>query len=238
MENIPSYVHLTFMSCVVATFGFIYFAIHQASTNRSNVPVFYTTFCAIWIFVISLLSIQGFFQDYVSMPPRLFLGLGVLVLIIIGLMSSAGVRSFLADMPITTLTYIHIIRVPVEIVLWWLYINGAVSEVMTFEGVNYDILSGISAPFAGLFLVGMKSKSRIAAIIWNLLALALLVNIVIRAIMATPYFYNPTDFDVPNLAVFYFPYVLLPLFIVPAILFCHVASLYKLIFVSDDEEED
>ncbi|RED93838.1 hypothetical protein [Marinoscillum furvescens] len=237
MENIPSCVSLTFLACVVATFGFIYFAIQHAGGRGSNVPIFFTTLCAIWVFVVSLLSIQGFFQDYHAWPPRLMVGLAILLALLILLMSLSGVRRFIAEMPITTLTYIHIIRVPVEIVLWWLFINGVVSEVMTFEGVNYDILSGISAPFAGLFLVGMKSKSRIAAIIWNLLALGLLINIVVRAIMATPYFYNPVQFDVPNLAVFYFPYILLPLFVVPGVLFCHVASLYKLIFITEDTED-
>lgn len=85
-------------------------------------------------------------------------------------------RTFIEKLPITTLTYIHIVRVPIEIVLWWLFINSAVSETMTFEELNYDILSGISAPFVGLFFVDLKSKSCFATIIWNLLAMGLLVN--------------------------------------------------------------
>lgn len=153
------------------------------------------------------------------------------------LLSIRQSREFIAKMPITTLTYVHIIRVPVEIVLWWLFINGVVAELMTFQGLNYDILSGISAPFAGLFLVGMKSKSKFAAVIWNLITLALLVNIVFRAIQATPYFYDVALYDQPNIAVFYFPYILLPLFIVPTVFFCHFASLYKLIFTKEETED-
>ncbi len=108
--------------------------------------------------------------------------------------------------------------------------------MLTFEGINYDIVSGISAPFAGVFLVGMRSKSRIGAIIWNILALALLINIVARAISATPYFFDPDSFNVPNVAVFNFPYVLLPGFVVPMVLFSHIVSFIKL-FGRQEEEK-
>lgn len=237
MSNIPPYVSISFMACVLACFGFVYYAVDRASAKGSNLPVIMTTFVGIWIFIITLLTIQGFFLDFISRPPRLFMFFGIIVLIAIGLLSIKRSRVFIAKMPITTLTYIHIIRVPVEIVLWWLFMNGVVAESMTFQGLNYDILSGISAPFAGLFLVGMKSKSKFAAVIWNVLTMALLVNIVFRAIQATPYFYDVSLYDQPNIAVFYFPYILLPLFIVPAIVFCHIASLYKLMFIPDEPED-
>ncbi len=237
MNDLPIYISLTFFACVLASFGFIYYAILTAAGPKSNIPLFAITFMAVWIFVTSLMTINGFFQDYEAMPPRLIMMVLILVIFIVSLFLIPATRNFLNQMPITTLTYIHIIRVPVEIVLWWLFINGVVAESMTFEGVNFDILSGISAPFAGLFLVGLKSKSNIAAIIWNLLALGLLVNIVARAILATPYFYDPAVYDQPNIAVFYFPYVLLPLFVVPAVLFSHLVSLYQLIFLKEPEED-
>lgn len=139
-------------------------------------------------------------------------------------------------MPLTTLTYIHIIRVPVEIVLWWLYKEGQVGVLLTFEGINYDIVSGITAPFAGLFLVGMRSKSKFGALAWNVIALGLLVSIVYHAVLSTPYPFQKFGFEQPNVAVFHFPYIWLPTFVVPAVLFCHIASIYKLITSKDEEE--
>lgn len=235
METLPGYINLTFLACVITTFGFIYYAVLSASRPGSNAAVIVTTFLAIWIFVVTLVTFTGFLQDFESMPPRLIAGVALIVVTIIALFVTPSSRNFLARMPITTLTYIHIIRVPVEIVLYWLFVHGVVDEAMTFEGVNYDILSGISAPFAGLFFVGLKSKNKLAAIIWNLLALGLLINIVGRAILATPYFFDPLVNEQPNIAVFYFPYVLLPLFIVPAVFFSHLVSLYQLIFISDQD---
>lgn len=228
MENIPQYVSVTFFACVIATFGFLYYAYDRAS-EKGTATVFFTTLISVWIFIISLLTFQGFFENFEARPPRLILFVLPTLLVVLLSLIIRSSRKVIDKMPITTLTYIHIIRVPIEIVLWWLYVNGAVAESMTFEGLNYDILSGISAPFAGLFLVGLKSKSRISAILWNLITLALLVNIVFHALLATPYFYNPPPSAQANIAVFHFPFVLLPTFVVPAIFFCHVASLYKLI---------
>ena len=234
MENIPGYVSITFICTVIATFGFIYYAITVRADKNSNVPTMVVTFLLVWIFAISILTFYGFFRDFDSSPPRfLYLILPPLLLILSVLIHPGG-RSFLKKLPLTTLTYIHIVRVPVEIVLWWLSIEKVIPSIMTFEGMNYDILSGISAPFAGIFLVGLRSKSKIGAFIWNLLAFVLVVNIIYRAIASTPYFFDAASFEYPNIAVFYFPYVLLPAFIVPSILFSHLVSFYRLL--TDREE--
>ena len=42
-------------------------------------------------------------------------------------------------------------RVGVEVVLFWLFIKRVVPESMTFEGRNFDIISGITAPFVAYF---------------------------------------------------------------------------------------
>lgn len=235
MDSTPYYPAITFIACIFTTFGFLYYAITQASQAKDNTGIIFSTYTIIWTFLLIVLSSQNFFAHF-EMPPRLILFVLAPLTVIITLFSFQKSRQFIARMPITTLTYIHIVRVPVEIVLWWLYTYGVVSEAMTFQGINYDIVSGISAPFAGLFLVGMRSKSRLAAILWNVIAMVLLFNIVITSVRATPYFYNPQVFDQPNLAIFHFPYLMLPLFIVPAVLFCHLASLYQLIFIPAKEE--
>lgn len=137
-------------------------------------------------------------------------------------------------MPITSLTYLHIVRVPVEIVLWWLALHQMLPLLLTFEGINHDILSGVSAPFVAIFMVGQRSKSRIGAIIWNILAMGLLINIVGHALLSTPYPFQQFSFDQPNIAIFYFPFVWLPGFIVPAVLLSHLVSLMKLINKTED----
>ena len=45
-------------------------------------------------------------------------------------------------MNLRILTLLHIVRVPVEIVLYWLFISKAIPGLMTFNGRNFDILAG------------------------------------------------------------------------------------------------
>ncbi|WP_425392199.1 hypothetical protein [Ekhidna sp.] len=236
MEDIPGYVPGTFIAIVIAVLGFIYYAVNTAAPGRKNLtPSFVITILIGWIFLISVLTFNGYFTN-LSGIPKLPLFVGFTIVGILLLFIWPRTRAILMDMPITTLHYLHIVRVPVEMVLWWLAVSRAIPMDMTFEGSNLDIISGISAPFAAVFMVGARSQSKIGAIIWNLIALGLLVNIVSIAIGYLPYFYTPTGGEVGNLGVFYFPYVLLPTFIVPAVFFSHVVALYQLIFKKDQPQ--
>ena len=236
MEDVPSYVSATFIAIVLAVLGFLYYAISAATPNkRSITPSLVITLIVGWIFFVSVQTFNGYFTN-LSGLPRLPLMVAFTVAFILLCFIWPRTRTILMNMPITTLHYIHIVRVPVEMVLWWLAVSRAIPMDMTFEGGNLDIISGISAPFAAVFMVGARSKSRIGAIIWNVIALGLLANIVQMAVGYMPYFYTPTGGEVANLGVFYFPYVLLPTFIVPVVLFSHLVALYQLIFKKDQSQ--
>ncbi|MFK7953930.1 MAG: hypothetical protein AB8B73_13875 [Ekhidna sp.] len=237
METTPTYIAGTFITIVLALIGFIYYAVNAASNSKKDLtPAITLALLFSWIFVICTLTFNDFFQDF-SMPPRLFIFVGLTIISIVVLFAAPKSRAFLNKMPITTLTYLHIIRVPVEIVLWWLAISGLIPLDLTFEGSNLDIISGISAPFAAVFMVSGKSINRIGAIIWNVLAIGLLFNIVLRAISYTPYFYEQVaGGEVANNAMFHFPYVLLPTFVVPVVLFSHLVCLYQLFFKKDQSQ--
>ena len=237
MENIPAYISGTFLAIVAAAVGFIFYAVNFVAAGKRNfTPTIILTLLSVWIFLVSILTFNEFFLDF-SSPPRLMIFVGVTILTILVLLVYKRTRTFLNKMPITTLTYIHIIRVPVEMVLLWLGIIGAVGMELTFEGSNFDIISGITAPFVGVFMIGGRSKNRLGAIIWNFAALALLINIVVRAISYTPYFYEYTiGGQAQNIAVFYFPFVLLPTLVVPIVFFCHIVSLNQLLFVKEPSQ--
>lgn len=103
-----------------------------------------------------------------------------------------------------------------------------VPEAMTFEGQNFDILSGITAPVIYFLAFRNRRVNRPLLIAWNIAALLLLANIVTIAVLAFPSPIQQIAFDQPNRAVMYFPYVWLPAVVVPIVLFSHVASLWKL----------
>ncbi len=233
MDALPEYVSIIFVLTTAATCGFILFAAYYALDKKRNPVTILACILLLWLLVTGFLAFDGFFLNFQSFPPRLFVFVIPAILLVLYLLINPGTRTGLMKMPITSLTYIHIVRIPVELCLWWLFGAGLVAESMTFEGVNFDILAGISAPFAGVFLVGKKSNNKITAILWNLICLGLVLHIVIRAISLTPYFYDGSGADLQNVGVFYFPFVWLPAFVVPIVIFSHLVSLVQLMKKSD-----
>lgn len=229
MLEVPAFISYTFIAITITVLFFMVAAVDQATPKKTNfTATIVGTILIVWLFIVAVGSFYGFFLDYEARPPRLLIVFVINTLLIIIVFASGLSRRIIGRMSVTTLTYVHIIRVPVELVLWWLANEGKIDHQLTFEGSNFDILMGITAPFAAIFLVGSRSKSRFAAIAWNVIGIGMLANIVIMAIRATPYFYDPSQFADPNIAVFYFPLIWLPSFVVPAVLFSHLASLYLL----------
>jgi len=96
---------------------------------------------------------------------------------------------------------------------------------MTFEGRNWDILTGISAvPVAWLAARGRIPRGGILA--WNLLGVGLLVNIVTIAMLSMPTALQ--RFTTPNTFVTGAPYVWLPTFLVQAAWFGHLLVFRRL----------
>ena len=92
----------------------------------------------------SILAYIGFYQNTDSIPPRFGLVLiPITSLIIYGLLLDSE-KWFSETRQIKISTFLHSVRMPIEIVLFGLFINDMIPELMTFEGRNYDILVGIT----------------------------------------------------------------------------------------------
>lgn len=100
---------------------------------------------------------------------------------------------------------------------------------MTFEGSNFDMLSGLSAPVIYYFGYIKKNLNKRIILIWNVICLGLLINIVITAILSSPFPFQQFAFDQPNIAVLYFPFIWLPCCIVPLVLLSHLAAIRQLL---------
>lgn len=226
MESVPSYVSIVFILTTFASIGFLLYAVKAAGlrTRPAQLLIF---ILPLWIFFQAVLAIGGFYQDVSSVPPRLVLtGVGpAIVLIVIYLLFF---RSFVERLPLKPLTLLHVVRIPVEIVLWWLYQSGQIPRVMTFEGLNFDIVSGVLAVVMYFAAFRRDRVDRKLLIAFNILGVILLANIVSIAVMSLPSPFQQMSFDQPNRAVLYFPYVWLPTIVVPIVLFSHLASLWKL----------
>ncbi len=127
------------------------------------------------------------------------------------------------------MTYLNVVRIPVEIVLFLLFLHNAVPEIMTFEGRNFDIIAGISAPFIAYYGLTKNRLNRHSILIWNFICLGLLMNIVTNGLFSAPSPIQKFAFDQPNIAILNFPFSWLPTFIVPIVLFGHLTSIRKLL---------
>lgn len=232
IENLPGYISTTFILTTFLTVGFLFYAVKQkvSETFPSKLLAFLLFF---WLFFQAILALGGFFLKTDSMPPRLML-FGLFPALLTILLYFIFARpNFIEKLPLKTLTLLHIIRIPVELVLFWLFQQKLVPQLMTFEGRNFDILSGISAPIVFWLAFRNGKINRPLLVIWNIVALGLLFNIVVNAILSFPFPFQQFAFDQPNRGILYFPFIWLPTIVVPIVLFSHLAGLWILIKKSD-----
>ncbi|MGB7210418.1 MAG: hypothetical protein WBD27_17325 [Pyrinomonadaceae bacterium] len=228
MEHLPAHVSVVFLITTFITVGIFLYAVRKTGFNSTlaKILIFVIPF---WMIFQAVVSLGGFFQNTDALPPRLFIfGVGPALLLILLCFLFAR-QNLVANLPIKVLTIIHVIRIPVELTLSWLYDGGMVPRIMTFHGTNFDILSGITAPVVYYLAFRGGSVNKPLLVGWNIAALLLVFNIVITAILCLPSPIQQLAFDQPNLGVLYFPFSWLPTVVVPIVFFCHFASLYKLV---------
>jgi hypothetical protein len=232
IENLPIYISLTFTLTTVATLLLFVWAIRHSNavtTRKKAIPVFIGL--SIWLMIQSILTLNNIYNtDTHSFPPKIMLfGILPTILTVLLLFSTQKGRQFIDSLPLQNLTYLHIVRVPVEIVLFWLFLHKTIPALMTFEGRNFDILAGITAPFIAYFGLTKGKLSRQTILIWNIICLGLLMNIVVIALFSAPSPIQKFAFDQPNIAILYFPFSWLPTFIVPIVLLGHLTSIRQLL---------
>jgi len=215
-DHLPIYIPLLMAACVVYACVVLY----KASQSKSALVI-----TLLWLALQGGISLTGLYTKSRQVPPPfILLVLPPLLLIIILFMTKSG-KTFINRLDQRWLTALHIVRIPVELVLFLLYHHGLVPKLITFEGQNFDIISGISA--IGILYLGYHRNSlkRGLIIAWHVLCLLLLFNVVFHAVLSVPTPFQQFAFDAPNTGVLYFPFTWLPGFIVPLVLFSHLVCL-------------
>lgn len=220
MEQLPFYVPFLFGLTVLLA-GWLF---ARATPARKK----FWVVLAGWIAFQSVMGLTGFYTVN-TVPPRLLLLLLPPMLTIVGLMSTKRGKLFIDRLDIRALTLFQVIRIPVEIVLLWLFMHKTIPELMTFEGRNFDIISGLSAPLVYRFGFVGNRVNKPLLLIWNLVCLALVANIVVNALLSAPTPFQQFAFDQPNIAIGYFPFNLLPSCLVPLVILAHLASIRQLL---------
>jgi hypothetical protein len=219
IENLPNWINWLFLLTVILTVGVFHFA--------NGKPTKLTFFILIWSLVHSILAYTRFYEKTDLIPPRFLLILiPVLLFIIFGLTKKR--LNWITQKRRTDLsTFLHTIRVPVEIILFYLFMDKMLPELMTFEGRNFDILAGISAPLIGILWL-KKIINRNTLIIWNVFGLFLILFVFINGILSSELPIQIFGFEQPTKAINYFPFVLLPATIVPIVIYTHITDIIRL----------
>ena len=179
-----------------------------------------------WLLLTTFLGVKGFFQEFEAMPPPIMLTFLVPVVTMVILLRSKAVGALLDETPPQWLIYPQAFRIAVEIVLWRLAVAHIAPEQMSFEGLNFDIVAGITAPIAAYIAFGGGRNNKRLALAWNFFGLALLLTILTIAILSFP---QIGVFEQPNVFVTAWPLVWLPAFVAPWALVMHALSIRQLL---------
>ena len=186
IENLPSYVSIAFVLTTFLTVGFLFYAARQTVFDTTAAKILFAL-VPLWLVFQAALASSGFYLSVDVFPPRLPFFAVIPALVLITLLFIFAQKDFISRLPLKMLTLIHVIRIPVEIVLLWLFQNEQVPQLMTFEGRNFDIIAGLTAPLIYWLAFRGGKTNRPLLIIWNFVALGLLINIVANAVLSFPY---------------------------------------------------
>lgn len=221
MANLPPSLGVAFGLTTGLAVGLFYWAARRA--GRSLLVVL------AWLLLQGAVARSGFYAHTAAGQPRLLLLLGPPLLLIAGLLTTAAGRRYVDGLRLETLTLLHVVRVPVELVLFGLFLHHAVPQLMTFEGRNLDVLAGLTAPVVFYLAFVAKRLGPRGLLVWNLVGLGSLLNIVAIAVLSAPSPFQRFAFEQPNVAILHFPFAFLPGCVVPLVLLAHLAAIKQLV---------
>jgi hypothetical protein len=184
-----------------------------------------TAVLAAWLIYSGATAAKGLLLDAAAMPPPMLrILVPGLLLVFIAAFSPFGAR--LSRLPYAALIGFHAFRLPLEGLLWTFHRQGRLPVQMTFEGRNFDILTGLSAIAVAVLAWRGRAGLRTARL-WNLAGFALLLNIMIVAALSIPGPLRVFHDEPANTLVLHFPYVWIPAVFVMAAFFGHLLLFRK-----------
>jgi hypothetical protein len=140
-----------------------------------------------WMTIIGAVAATGILARFELRPPPMAgVFLGTVVLALAFSLSRFGERLALG-LPLSALVGFHAFRLPLELVMHEAANEGVMPSVMSFNGYNFDIATGISATFVGIWLL-LGRPPRGVLVAFNLLGSVLLLVVSTVAVLALPVF--------------------------------------------------
>jgi len=192
----------------------------SGSPNVARATLFAGIGTGAWLTITWQLAASGVLQRWNATPPPF--ALLVLTIVLVGLRVALGPigRRFAQTLPLWLLIAVQGFRLPLEMAMHGLYERGIMPVQMSYNGRNYDILTGATALVVAVMVYRGALGVRWVKL-WNAIGLILLINVVTVAILSTP---RVAYFGAARLSTFvtYVPFVWLPAVMVLAALVGHL----------------
>lgn len=221
MHAVPPITTIVFLSIVLVLIVQAYR--WQRALGVSN---WFVAGLACWLAFTAILALTGFFQDFTSFPPRVALAVMPPFLAVVFIAWRTPTSLFAG--PMRLFVSFQVFRILMEMVLYALYYAAVLPEQMTWDGRNFDVLVGITAPIVSLICLRSGKEMRGVMIGWNIVSICLLVNIMIVGLLSAPTPFRVFTEGPANSVVALWPWIWLPSFVVPMALAGHVLSLRQL----------
>jgi hypothetical protein len=193
------------------------------SAQRARIVTMVGFAMIVWYGIIGVAAQRGFFMDFASIPPKVFFANAPTMAVMLVLAFNRNVQRIANAIAPHWLVGLQVFRVPIEIVLWQLALQGRIATMMSFEGQNFDIITGVTAPLVAWMAIRSGNSRVVKA--WNVLGLLLLANVAVRGMLSAPSRFQVIHTDPPNTIIGTFPYIWLPCIAVAAAAFLHIVSL-------------
>ncbi|MCB0699080.1 MAG: hypothetical protein H6551_05220 [Chitinophagales bacterium] len=188
----------------------------------------YTLLVSLWVVYLFIIGKSGVIATF-ELPPRLpqFVILPAFI-IIFWFFNAKRFKEIINAFPIELTVYIQSFRIFVELLILGLYYRGIGPEQITFEGNNFDIVAGLTAPIIAYLVYKRKILGHFEIIVWNILSIILLTNIV--GIFLTLAFKPEVwGYDVTPISLEFTepPFIYIAGVFMPVAVFLHIFSLKK-----------
>lgn len=181
----------------------------------------------IWISYLMVLNQTGVLRNF-ELPPKVPILVVIPAILLIILIVN---RNIMKDALRNTPTYVPIalqsFRIFVELLIYATYLKGIFPRKATFEGLNFDILVGISSIFISVAVYKSVIKNT-GILAWNLASLCILL-LTVYSFISTYYFSDFAATSGSGYRFVEFPYFLLAAVLLPIAVFLHAFSIKQVL---------
>lgn len=183
----------------------------------------------VWVALALVLGWMGAFAaTSENAIPWIALGIvGPLVVGCFAFSTSAALRELLDRIPLSWMIGVQLYRT-LGVMFLFAYADDLMPAEFAIPAGIGDILVGIAAPVVALGVAGGGGRWRSWAVGWNLAGIADLVLAVALGFFTSPSPFQQLALTDPNAAITRWPFVLVPIFAVPASILLHLLALRRL----------